>query len=161
LETGSSYFGKKVEKDFIGLCDYRLVISWNLIVHSSIIEIIGDFDERLGVGAMFGSAEESDYFIRALNVTKAARFLNDVYIYHPSQSSNSLNFKRAESYAKGFGALHRKHIRSGRNKAFFIFEFIKYTLYNLVKLFLPKYDLQHFRMKYYSLKGKLIGFIKY
>jgi GT2 family glycosyltransferase len=161
LETGSSYFGKNVERDYIGLRDYRLVISWNLIVHSSIIESIGEFDERLGVGAMFGSAEESDYFIRALNVTRRARFLNDVCVYHPGQSTNSVNFKRAESYAKGFGALHRKHIRIGRNKAFFILEFLKYTIFNAIKLFLPKYDLNHFKVKYYSLKGKLIGFIKY
>ncbi len=161
LETGLSYFGKNVEKDFIGIRDYRLAISWNLIVHSSIIESIGDFDERLGVGALFGSAEESDYFIRALDVTKGARFLNDVCVYHPSQSTNSVNFERAESYAKGFGALHRKHIRIGRNKAFFILEFLKYTIFNLIKLFLPKYNFNHFRVKYYSLRGKLIGFIKY
>lgn len=37
-------------------------MSVNLIICQSIFMQVGDFDENMGVGAIYGAAEDSDYF---------------------------------------------------------------------------------------------------
>jgi hypothetical protein len=77
-------------------------VSISVFLKSKIIEIIGGFDEMLGVGAYIpcGSGEETDYLLRTLEEA----------VYHPHFTVYCNNaIKRARLYAQGMGCVLQKH----------------------------------------------------
>lgn len=60
-------------------------ISYTIFLKSTICNRIGNFDEDLGVGAntLFGSAEETDYLIRCLNIDSKIYYMKKLRVYHP------------------------------------------------------------------------------
>lgn len=85
---------------------------WHLLYYflkSTICNRIGNFDEDLGVGAntLFGSAEETDYLIRCLNIDSKIYYMKKLRVYHPRKNSlgTSDDIKRAKLYGYGLGAV--------------------------------------------------------
>jgi glycosyltransferase involved in cell wall biosynthesis len=111
------------------------------------------FDEQLGAGAKYGSAEESDLVLFLLKNNNRGFYHADTYIYHPN-SPRSIS--TLLSYGKGFGALHKKAI----------------TVYHLYR-FLPRFLLvllkETIKLCFFSpgtermatMKGRIFGFIHY
>jgi len=60
------------------------VSSTNMIITFDTIKNVGFFDERLGVGALYGAGEDMDYFIRCTKYTgKNFIYISSLYIFHP------------------------------------------------------------------------------
>jgi glycosyltransferase involved in cell wall biosynthesis len=85
----------------------------SIFVRRELIDDIGGFDERLGVGAQtpFQSGEEADLLLRSVAAGKRLRYFPDVIVHH-DQVDRDLTMAHAERggrYGRGFGALLRKH----------------------------------------------------
>lgn len=82
-------------------------------------EKIQFFDEKLGIGASFGSAEEMDYVYRLLKRDyRGFYYPEKIIVYHPLKGVNFAKFqdiKRAFSYSMGMGAFFKKHLIKDKN----------------------------------------------
>ena len=129
--------------------------SITLFVAKSVIEEFS-FDEQLGVGAKYGSGEETDLLLWCLS--KNARCICDgtYYIHHPYKKSLEINEKRSYSYALGYGALMKKAF-SVYHFYFVIGKFLFALLKNMLGMIISPRRKHHF----ISFKGKIAGFISY
>jgi len=87
-------------------------ISISIFLKTKIIEIIDGFDEMLGVGAHtpWGSGEETDYLLCALEEGYKIYYDPTIAVYHPHSTVYCNNaIKRARLYAQGMGCVLRKH----------------------------------------------------
>lgn len=98
INTDNYYFSRK---NVLKYC-----ISYNVFIRLKNIIL---FDEKMGVGAYWGSGEETDYLWELMSLTENGAFISNVAISHPKNSS-SKNIRRAYSYGLGFGALFKKEI---------------------------------------------------
>jgi glycosyltransferase involved in cell wall biosynthesis len=127
-------------------------ISFTIFVRTAAIKQF-QFDEQLGVGAKYGSGEESDLLLYLLKNNSKGLYNANVYIYHPYKVDN---VTRALPYGKGFGALYKKAI-------------ITYKYYILLPKFIYLLIKQAFMIFFYpsekgriaSMQGRLYGFIHY
>ncbi len=88
---------------------YNQVCSVALVFNKNIVKLIGYFDEKLGAGKYFGSCEESDFILRALNNNIEIKYLSKHNVWHPRASFPP---KKAFSYGAGLGAMYSKHFRN-------------------------------------------------
>lgn len=97
---------KKGDIDFVGCV--RFLFSRELVNQ------LGLFDERMGVGAKYGAGEDGDYFLRSLEFAPLY-YKEYLYTFHPAPndkySKMSLNsiVKRFSNYGKGVMFLFCKH----------------------------------------------------
>ncbi len=68
------------------------------------------FDEKLGVGAPFGAAEETDYLYQLLREGVRPYSAQAELTYHPDKELQFSNFRRATNYGLGAGAFFRKNL---------------------------------------------------
>jgi glycosyltransferase involved in cell wall biosynthesis len=68
------------------------------------------FDEKLGVGAPFGAAEETDYLYQLLRDGMQPYSANNQLTYHPDKELEFSNHRRATNYGLGAGAFFRKNL---------------------------------------------------
>jgi hypothetical protein len=89
------------------------VSSITLFFQHSLIDRIGGFDGRLGVGQWFGAGEETDMIFRALRAGALVAHEPDARVHHrvePPQLAVSHNaLKSARLRARGTGAMYAKH----------------------------------------------------
>lgn len=122
LEKDKDYgFGRMADEDTIinSLNVFDTVKSITFFVNYKDDKYI-KFDEELGVGAKFGSGEETDYVLELLSRGyKGKYFVNDV-VYHPAKKSpkSKGKFMRDYNYGRGFGALCKKQIIVRKDKTF-------------------------------------------
>ncbi|MBF0153666.1 MAG: glycosyltransferase family 2 protein [Magnetococcales bacterium] len=87
--------------------------SFTFFFRRHVIETVGRFDETLGVGAgtPWGSGEESDFLLRALECGFAIRYCPEIRVHHPDKELiyGPEMYRRAFSYGCGLGRLLRKH----------------------------------------------------
>jgi hypothetical protein len=128
--TKDLYFGKQTPNNkSINPSHHQLIGSPNQIILYDKLKNQIVFNEKLGVGALYGSSEDMDLFIKLLNKGEQFVFINDIYTYHPKKVAAYKNIefikiiKRFESYSSGF--------------AFVIF---KYRLFG----FIPEYLIRTF-----------------
>jgi hypothetical protein len=81
--------------------------SGTIFLTAPLVAALGDFDERLGLGARFGSAEDSDYMIRALAAGATATYDPDLVVLHPYKAA------RHGQYFPGNVAVLAKHALGG------------------------------------------------
>lgn len=124
------YFGKKTPNNkIITPSNHQLIGSPNQIILYEKLKNQIFFNEKLGVGALYGSSEDLDLFIKIFNQGEEFVFTNVIYSYHPKKVAAYKNIefkkiiKRFESYSSGF--------------AFIIF---KYRLFS----FIPEYLIRSF-----------------
>ena len=99
----STFFVKMPNKSVASKNDFAKAISVNMIVESEIINQVGYFDERLGVGCYYGAGEDNDYFLRCSTINSFA-FSNNLWNYHPLQKRNiDLSVSQLKSRYKSYG----------------------------------------------------------
>lgn len=69
------------------------------------------FDERLGIGTSsgFGSGEDTDFALQALTAGIALDYDPRIEIFHPAVDPTTMTTEKTRLYARGFGAVCRKH----------------------------------------------------
>jgi glycosyltransferase involved in cell wall biosynthesis len=81
--------------------------SYTIFLRRQVVERVGQFDESLGVGAgtPWGSCEEMDYLLRALDLGFQIFYDPDFIVYHPGpiQACHATHQVIAKSYAYALG----------------------------------------------------------
>jgi len=85
------------------------VIEFNLWLRRDTALALGGFDERLGPGSAFGSAEGNDLVCRALAAGHAARYDPALLVVHPDKRLSDVAAERAHRYGAGLGFVLRRH----------------------------------------------------
>lgn len=84
-----------------------------IFVRASLLQAIGNFDEKLGVGAQtpYQSGEEADLLLRAIAFGAKLIYFPHITVHHDQVvgQDNPKRIERAAKYGAGFGALLRKH----------------------------------------------------
>jgi GT2 family glycosyltransferase len=106
-ENGKNYLRRFIKTKKLHYFNFDSVCSATIIFSRVVLEKIGLFDDRFGVGSEFGACEESDLILKALENHVAIVFEPSFIIFH---SKNSFNSSKSYQYGKGLGALYRKHI---------------------------------------------------
>jgi glycosyltransferase involved in cell wall biosynthesis len=88
---------------------WHAVMSAALFVRMSAMHALRGFDQRLGIGADFGAAEETDLVLRAMAQGVVARFDPSVLIRHPNHDLARVAARRAYDYGRGCGFVLRHH----------------------------------------------------
>ena len=114
------------------------------------------FDENLGVGATFGSGEETDYVLTLLHKGYKGRYFANDIIYHPAKKGNYNDLERAYRYALGFGALVKKEVK-GRKNRFYILKYWKRQFRSFAGMIVTRNRAYHRVV----MKGRKIGYTKY
>lgn len=123
VEDGGDYKSYPEKKCQGGLQLLSLVASVSLIIPLTWVKKIGLFDEQLGAGAAYGSSEDLDYYLRALDIGDFT-FRPEIYNLHPSrfgkyESLSAEQIKRRfQSYTDGYLYVFFKHKISHRLKLF-------------------------------------------
>lgn len=88
-------------------------ISFTIFLRNKVVKEVGLFDERLGVGAgtPYGSGEETDYLLRALEKNFKIVYTPKIKVFHPRKDTiiTSTECEKAKSYGRGMGAVLKKH----------------------------------------------------
>jgi glycosyltransferase involved in cell wall biosynthesis len=88
-------------------------VSVSLFLRRNVVERVGGFDETLGIGAgtPWGSGEETDYLLRALEGGFALHYEPTLAVFHPQTSvaSGSRTIGAGRSYGMGASRVLRKH----------------------------------------------------
>lgn len=74
------------EGDLVSVSNYHMAMSVNMIISVEVLNAQLLFDENLGVGTKYGSAEDSDFFIRCVKKSEPFYYSKILYNSHPSPS---------------------------------------------------------------------------
>jgi GT2 family glycosyltransferase len=74
---------------------------------------LGGYDERLGAGTVFGSAEDNDLGLRLLDAGVEVRHVPEAVTWHRGRDSPADDRRIRFAYGTGKGALLAKHLRHG------------------------------------------------
>jgi glycosyltransferase involved in cell wall biosynthesis len=85
------------------------VIEFNLFLSRHLMLALGGFDEKLGPGTRWGSAEGNDLVCRAMARGAVAQYDADLRIIHPDKRLTEVAVSRAASYGRGLGFVLRRH----------------------------------------------------
>lgn len=89
------------------------VSSITLFMQRRLLNTIGGFDSRLGIGQWFGAAEETDLVLRALRIGASLAYEPSAHVHHALDLSrpgdNAQIRLAARQRARGTGALYAKH----------------------------------------------------
>jgi glycosyltransferase involved in cell wall biosynthesis len=138
--------------------DVFLGISISQFYPMAAVRAVGDFDERFGIGGIWGSGEETDYSIRVLENGYSIHFRPDITVFHEKMNPLALKnmpVDKVKAYSMGFGALCRKHGFG----ALLAFKTLKQM--TGVILFALKFDFQRAQMCWITTKGRITGFLEY
>lgn len=85
------------------------VIEFNLFLRREVALSLGGFDERLGPGTEYGSAEGNDLVLRAIRAGHRAVYDPSLRIVHPDKRLTEVARERARRYGRGLGFVLRRH----------------------------------------------------
>lgn len=91
-----------------------------LILPAKMLKRIKGFDTLFGVGAKYGSGEETDVVLRLFKEGAEAYYLNEMILFHgKSDDEVCPDLKKVLFYYIGLGALLKKHLWIDKNLALF------------------------------------------
>lgn len=87
----------------------------NVALHRSTVLAIGGYDERLGAGTRFASADDNDIGLRLLDAGCEVRHVPDAVVLHRAWRTRRQRMRMRWDYGRGKGAFYAKHMdRSDR-----------------------------------------------
>jgi glycosyltransferase involved in cell wall biosynthesis len=89
------------------------VIEFNLWLRRDVALALGGFDERLGPGTPWGSAEGNDLVGRAIAAGHRAHYDPALRVVHPDKRMSDIALARARVYGAGLGVVLRRHAPPG------------------------------------------------
>lgn len=105
----------------ISRCGWMKLLGGNFAVRKELFDKIGTFDERFGAGAVWASAEESEFLFRALKAGAHAWYEAALVVYHPKENVGHTDESRRGKlyrYAAGQGVVFSKHFHEHRQWVF-------------------------------------------
>ena len=145
-------FRKKLNHNIKRRNLFKSCISFNFFIrHKTYMA----FDERFGIGSMFGSGEETDFLWEYFSKNDNGVFADDTYCYHPA-GLKIYDKGKSYKYGLGYGAIYKKEIVKRKNYSA-LFTFLFSIICTLGATILKKPRNFHFC----RLKGKVEGFLKY
>ena len=140
---------------------FSCVTSYTLFLRRRVIDAVGEFDEKLGVGSgtPLGSGEEVDYVLRALGKGFKLLYVPDIVVFHPSKDPELEGYatetmKRAEAYNRGYAYLLKKY----RYPLSFKFKALVRPLLGIIYFGL-KGNFKRSIYQFYKFLGRVKGFI--
>ena len=130
------------------------VISFTFFARRSVLETVGSFDEHLGLGARFGSGEETDIAIRVLRHGYAGYYDLDLNVTHPDKRLTAQAARRAFSYGMGMGRVLRKHSFPASNTLLYLLRPIGGVLLSLIRA-----RPVHASYYWHTFRGRVSGFL--
>jgi glycosyltransferase involved in cell wall biosynthesis len=85
------------------------VIEFNLWLRRDVALALGGFDEQMGPGARYGSAEGNDLVCRAIAAGRLALYDHGLRVIHPDKRLSDEAAERAYRYGLGLGFALRRH----------------------------------------------------
>ncbi len=85
------------------------VIEFNIFLRREAALALGGFDEGMGPGSPFGSAEGNDLVCRAMALGLRAHYDAALRIIHPDKRLSDVAVERAERYGRGLGFALRRN----------------------------------------------------
>jgi glycosyltransferase involved in cell wall biosynthesis len=85
------------------------VIEFNLFLRREVALALGGFDETMGPGTRFGSAEGNDLVARAIRAGHRCAYDPGLRIVHPDKRMTDVAADRAALYGAGLGRALRRH----------------------------------------------------
>lgn len=130
------------------------VIEFNLFLRREVALSLRGFDETLGPGTHFGSAEGNDLVARAIRADHRAQYDQGLRIVHPDKRMSDVAVARAELYGAGLGRVLRRHAPGIGTWAPFMIRPLGGALVSAARL-------QWHAARYYlaTLRGRLRGFL--
>ena len=128
------------------------VIEFNLFLPRQLMLALGGFDERLGPGTRWGSAEGNDLVCRAMAGGAVAQYDAGLRIIHPDKRLTEVAVSRAASYGRGLGFVLRRHGVPASVWFAFLVRPIGGALLSLAKLRL--HNAAYYTMSFW---GRLVG----
>jgi hypothetical protein len=128
------------------------VIEFNLFLPRPLMLALGGFDERLGPGTRWGSAEGNDLVCRAMASGVVAQYDAGLRIIHPDKRLTEVAVSRAASYGRGLGFVLRRHGVPASVWFAFLVRPIGGALLSLAKLRL--HNAAYYTMSFW---GRLVG----
>lgn len=130
------------------------VIEFNLFLRREVAAALGGFDERMGPGTEWGSAEGNDLVARAIRAGHCARYDPDLRIIHPDKRLTPVAVERARLYGAGLGVALRRHAPG-------IGVWLPFFIRPLGGLALAALKRNHLQAAYYlaTFRGRLAGFL--
>lgn len=130
------------------------VIEFNLFLKRDVALALGGFDERMGPGTDWGSAEGNDLVARAIRAGHRARYDPDLRIIHPDKRLTPVAVERARLYGAGLGVALRRHAPG-------IGVWLPFFIRPIGGLVLAALKRNHLQAAYYlaTFRGRLAGFL--
>ena len=130
------------------------VIEFNLFLRRETALRLGGFDEGLGPGSPFGSAEGNDLVARAIKSGLRCRYDPALRIVHPDKRLTQVAVARAGVYGAGLGVALRRHAPGIGTWAPFFIRPLGGALLSAARL-------KGLEMRYYlaTLRGRVRGFL--
>lgn len=113
---------------------FRIGYSASLILPRMELVRVGCFDEDFGVGAEFGSGEETDLILRLTGKDIQVFFVEKMIFYHgcSEEAVDENVLKKTFSYFRGNGALVKKHLFLNKDMRVFP-KFLRLTVGAMIK----------------------------
>lgn len=119
------------------------------------------FDQRLGAGSKtsFLSGEDIDYAIQMIRIGMIGMYFTDIIVYHPAV--DKFKKDRVVGYAMGMGAVFKKNFHMNLMYLISFFRLLVIRPIGGVFLSLFKCDKIGFKVYWFVLKYRILGFIRY
>ncbi|QXF36025.1 hypothetical protein CE143_24715 [Photorhabdus luminescens] len=139
----------------------KRITKWNFYRLTSSITLFTKvhdiyFDERFGVGAKYGSNEDTAFIYTLLCNSYSGNYNKDVVIYHEDQPINKLPMNKVASYSYGFGKFSRCYLSVPILYIFFLS--LLFQIINMLISFV-KIDRDSLIYRFISFKKRLYGFM--